>query len=117
MAGHNSLDPYVPPSTAFGASLLSGQNAIIGARNTGFVFSGFIDEASIWNKSLAPSEVSSIYSGGQPNDVRLLSFSSSLSSFYRMGDNDAHPLVFDNNGLTNGTMVNMTGASFVANVP
>lgn len=114
---NGTLDPFTPPSAAFAASILSGQNAIIGARNTAFYFSGGIDEVSVWDKSLASTEVLQVYGSGQPLDVRGLSFADSLVSFYRMGDGDLNPVVADAHGANNGTMVNMGAPSFVADVP
>ena len=45
----------------------------IGAKNGGNIFSGNIDEVSIFNLELSQSDVTSIYNGGVPNNLNDLS--------------------------------------------
>jgi hypothetical protein len=113
---NNVLDT-TPGSAAVSNSILSGQDAMLGARNTGFFYSGYMDEVGIWNKALSAAEVSAIYNSGAPNDIRLLASAGNLQNYYRMGDGDSYPTILDNQGTDNGNMVNMSASNFVTNVP
>ena len=76
---------YVPCYSGLRTSTDASVN--IGGFNPGSnqTFRGRMDEVSIWSKALSDADVTDIYNGGTPGD---LSLSSSLKSWYRMGDNN-----------------------------
>lgn len=107
-----------PASAAIGASILTGQNAILGARGgAGFFMSGFIDEVTMWGIGFNSAEVTALYNSGSPINPTNHSQAARLDSWYRMGDDDAYPTIADNAGAFDGTMTNMTAADFVNDVP
>ena len=92
---------------------LSGLKTIIGAGySSSFPFDGIIDEVSVFNSSLSPSDITAIYNSGVPTS---LSSYSSLVSWWRCGDGDTAPTLTDNKGSNNGTMTNFT--TFSTDVP
>ena len=88
---------YVPCYTGLRTEALATVN--IGGMNPGVnqTFRGKLDEVSIWTKALTDVDVADIYNGGTPVD---LSLSSSLKSWWRMGDN---------NGGTGTTVTDVKG--------
>ena len=76
---------YVPCYSGLRTSAAASVN--IGGFDPGSnqTFRGRMDEVSIWTKALTDADVTDIYNGGAPGD---LSLSSSLKSWWRMGDND-----------------------------
>ena len=78
-------------------------------------FEGGIDEVAIFSTALESSDVTTIYGSGVPSD---LSGFSSLTNWWRMGDNDTFPTLTDNgSGGNNGTMTNMTSGNIITDVP
>lgn len=106
-----------PSSFAIGASLYSGQNALLGIRNAAFPFSGYIDEVTFWNKSLTSTEVTELYNSGAPFSPQDHSALPYLEHWYRMGDDDTYNVITDNVGSVDGTMTNMTSDDFETVVP
>ena len=88
---------YVPCYSGLRTSAAASVN--IGGFNPGSnqTFRGKLDEVSIWSKALSDADVTDIYNGGTPGD---LSLSSSLKSWWRMGDN---------NGGTGTTVTDVMG--------
>lgn len=81
-------------------------------------YQGQIDDISIWNKSLTQSEVSAIYNNGSPTDLLQHSASANLVGYWKMGDGDTYPTVKDwSSSGNNGTMTNMSSASFTEETP
>lgn len=113
----NGTQAAAPGSTALSGSWLSGQQSLLGSRNGIFYYSGYMDEVSIWSKSLTQAEVVEAYNGGSPTDLSNHTASGNLVNYYRMGDLDAFPVIADSQGLYNGTCINMISANFVSNVP
>ena len=76
---------YVPCYSGLRTSAAATVN--IGGFNPGGnqTFRGKLDEVSIWSKALSDADVTAIYNSGTPGD---LSLSSSLLSWWRMGDNN-----------------------------
>ena len=82
---------------------------------------GQIDEVAIWRAALSSDALTQIYNSGVPTDlsedVGNYSSSSSLYSWWRMGDNDggSGSTVTDmGSGSNNGTV---NGATFSSNIP
>lgn len=114
----NAVVGDTPPSTPFSGTWANTANFTIGARNTSLNFSGNIDEVMVWNKALSQAEVTELYNGGTPFDPIDHSAFGNLLSYWRMGDGDTYPTIFDNDtGGADGTMTNMTAGSIVADVP
>ena len=81
---------------------------------TTWAFSGLIDEVSVYNTALSPSDATAIYNGGVPTD--LTSFAP--LGWFRMGDGSTFPTINDiGSGGSNGTMNNMSASNFVTDVP
>ncbi len=75
-------------------------------------FDGNIDEISVFNSELSQSDITSIYNGGEPNDISSLS----PLSWWRCGDGDTSPTLTDNgSGGNDGTMTNFS--TFSTDVP
>ena len=74
---------------------------------------GNIDEVSIWNSALSPTNVASIYNEGVPTDLTSLS----PNGWWRMGDGATFPTIPDEIGSNNGTMTNMVSGDIEADVP
>lgn len=113
----NNVVEDTPGSSAFSGTWLTGQTAMIGQRNGSFHWVGLIDEVSIWNKALSASEVNELYNAASPSDLNNHSAFGNLVNFYRMGDNDIFPIIYDNRGSVNGTCINMQSDDFVEDVP
>jgi len=100
---YNSSPPaYAPCYTGLRTESTATVN--IGGMNPGAnqTFRGRMDEVSMWTKALTDADVTDIYNGGTPGD---LSLSSSLLSWWRMGDNDGGTgtTVTDVQGVGDGT--------------
>jgi len=71
------------------AGFYNGALGTIGNNNTASSgFNGIIDEVSVWNSEITPSDVASIYNSGKPTDLSLLP--TPPLNWYRMGDNGAY---------------------------
>ena len=73
-----------------------------------------VDELAIW-ASDESANASAIYNSGTPFDLNTLT--SAPDHWWRMGDGDAFPTLTDSNGSLDATMVNMTSADIVSDVP
>jgi hypothetical protein len=93
---------YVPCYSGLRTSTAATVN--IGGFNPGGnqTFRGRMDEVSVWTKALTDADVTAIYNSGTPGD---LSLSSSLKSWWRMGDN---------NGGTGTTVTDVQGVATAA---
>jgi hypothetical protein len=112
-----ALSAVIPVSGGMVTTWLGSNNLEIG-RAVANYFSGNIDEVTLWNKALSDSEVLEIYNLGEPADPTLSSMSANLVNWYRMGDGDTFPNIFNNASIgENGTMINMVPGSFVLDVP
>lgn len=114
----NSVIGDTPASSSLTGTFANTANFTLGARNTAFPYSGHMDEVMVWNKALSQAEVTELYNGGTPFDPIDHSAYGNLLSYWRMGDGDTYPTIFDNDtGGADGTMTNMTAGSIVADVP
>ena len=97
---------------------VNGSSFIIGSTGSAEYFAGSLDEISIYNKTLSASEVSAMYSGGSTVDLSILSSSSNLIGWWRMGDNDTYPNLLDRSISKNhGVMTNMISGSIQSDIP
>ena len=93
-------------------------NLNIGARDGSNNFmDGFIDEPAIFFTELTSGEVLEIFNSDLPNNLANHSQGGTLISWWRMGDGDTFPILFDNVGVNNGTMTNMEAGDIIANTP
>ncbi len=96
------------------------ENVIGGGPNATFnYFDGHIDELSIWSANIPSSSVGMLRSVGSPADLDLHpNYSSSLASWWRMGDGDTFPQITDHSTSSNNLiMYNMTAGAFTSDVP
>ena len=73
-----------------------------------------LDEVALWASDQS-ANVASIYNGGAPFDLSTLG--TPPDHWWRMGDGDTFPALQDNVGALDFTMVNMTAASIINDVP
>ena len=69
------------------AALGSTAPATIGISSNGtqYPWNGYLNNASVWDKELSSADVSEIYNGGLPNNLRSHSSTGNLLSWYPMG--------------------------------
>ena len=95
-----------------------GQNFRIGRWNTSQYLRNNckVDEIAVWDSDESAS-ASDIYNGGVPKDFSLLT--TEPKHWWRMGDGDTFPFLFDTGTEANCTFVmqNMTSADIVNDVP
>ena len=103
-----SLAPMTTPVT--GANLLI-------ARNGDTYFEGLIDEVALFNATLGPADVLTVYNGGAPTDLTATPLNASLINWWRNGDGDFFPIFTDNKGSSDITMTNMVPADIVSDAP
>jgi hypothetical protein len=86
----------------------SGQNQYLRGVN--------LDELAIWSSDESLN-IADIYNSGTPSDLSLLT--SSPVHWWRMGDGDTFPFLFDSGSAANCIfqMLNMTSADIVNDVP
>jgi hypothetical protein len=84
------------------------------ANNASGVTNGYIDEVSVWNTVLTPTQITNIYNAGLPSD--LTGFSN-LVNWYRMGETDTWPVLNDSKSGQLLTMQNMSPSSFTNVTP
>lgn len=94
------------------------QNFRIGRFNNGQSLrnNSRIDELAIWSSDEC-ANIATIYNNGSPRDLSLIS--SVPVHWWRMGDGDTFPFLFDSGSAANCTfqMLNMTSANIVNDVP
>lgn len=89
------------------ATIDNTQPFLIGARGSGsdLNFTGFIDDASVFDVELTSSQVDEIYNSGAPSDLRLSSINGSMVGYWRMGDGATFSTIPDDSSNSNdGTM-------------
>ena len=109
-------------ATISGTFIGSFTTAAIGNNaQSGNYWLGNIDEVTLFNKELSPSEVTTLYNDGLPYTVAA---DSGLIGWWRMGDGGivgdpiaTFPTILDETGNNDGTMTNMTSTDFQADVP
>lgn len=106
-----------PTSQSLAGTLLVNQTSMLARRNTAFEYPGNIDEFTVWDTALSPAHITELYNAGSPTDPTTHSQSGNLVNYYTMGDGDTFPVIGDNVGTDDGTMINMTASDIVADVP
>ncbi len=81
-------------------------------------FDGSLDDAAVYNKELSAAEVSTIFNGGRPPDLRTTGPTVNLVGYWRMGDDATFPAIPDDSTNSNdGTMTNMESGDIVDDAP
>lgn len=80
-------------------------------------FDGLIDEAAIYNTSLDTAKVQEIYNLGVPNNLKALTSSAGLISWWRMGDDFSGGTQPDFEGSNDGDGINMNNSNRSTDVP
>lgn len=95
---------------------LSGQNLRIGRyNNSGYMRNGcLVDEVAVWDSDQS-SNIAAIYNSATPHDLSALG--TPPTHWWRMGDGDTYPVIFDNVASAHFLMYNMTAADIVNDVP
>lgn len=106
-----------PSSGTLTNTLLTSESATFGRRNAGFYFSGNLDEMAFFDKALSAAEVTELYNSGTPANIATSSVAGNLTNYWRMGDVDTHPTIYDQAGTVDLTMFNMSAADFESDVP
>jgi hypothetical protein len=75
-------------------------------------YDGLVNNVAFWNSDQTANR-NTIYGNGSPRDLSELS----PLLWYRMGENDIYPTISDNAGSNDATMVSMSAANFVNDVP
>jgi hypothetical protein len=101
---------------------IGGSPSTGGASWTAKYFPGHINDVAVWNDVLTAGEITAIYNGGDPTDLRVDSgdyaSSSNLAGYWWMGDGDTFATITDHSDDGNdGTMTNMTSGDIVSDVP
>jgi hypothetical protein len=107
----------LPSSGVVSGSWLYNQPFLIGARDSSLYFTGNIDEITVWDKELSDAEVTELYNGGTVINATTHSAAANLVSYYRCGEGDSYPVIFDTKNTDNLTMINMTSDNFEEDVP
>lgn len=95
----------------------------IGASSSGGTprFQGFVDEVSFWNVELTDAACTELYNKNGKVDLKSntgnYTQSTSLISWWRMGDSLSYPTIPDQKSSNNGTLLNGVPGSFVKEVP
>jgi len=83
----------------------------IGSYGTSAFFPNNIDELAVYDSVIS---IGDVWDGsGSPTDLT----NTSPVHWWRMGDNDTYPTIYDNAGSNDGTMQGMTSANIVSDVP
>ena len=85
---------------------------------TGKWLEGNMDEVTVYAASLSAAEVLDLHNGGTPTDPSKLPTAGNVVGWWKMGDGDTFPTIFDHGPFSyDGTMTNMEAGDFVADTP
>jgi len=83
----NVVQSVTVVTNTLSGSIATTTPAQIGARDgSTILFNGYIDDVAVYNKELTSGEVSTIYNGGQPNDLRTNGPDGYLAGYWLMGE-------------------------------
>jgi hypothetical protein len=88
---------------ATGTTLEIGRN---NALENGY-YAGLLDEIAFYSRALGPAEVRDLEASGAPGDLKLAGTAAALSHWWRLGESDVPPTLFDSAGTLDATMVQM----------
>ena len=78
---------------------------------------GNIDETSVWDVVLTPSEITELYNSGTPLDLNTHTQFANLLSWWRLGEQLAVTTMPDQVGSNDGTLINMDSTNRDTNLP
>ena len=111
-------NPQGIPTTPVGFGAVSDVKLMTRGDATSAFETGLQDEVSIWrNVDLSPAQVVELYNGGTPYNLVNHSAYLNLDAWWRMGDGDVFPVLSDNKGSFDATMVNMEPGDIITDVP
>ena len=108
------LQSAVDPTSNTSNARIGGTGNIAGWVNRWWL--GNLDEIALWNKELTSVEVTEILNIDRPNNLSAHSAAANIVPWWRMGDNNNFPIIKDNRGNLDGTMINMEAGDFQADV-
>lgn len=116
---NGSLAPSTIGADTLTTTFANSISFTLGANSlAGFFYAGLMDEVTVWNSALSAGNINTLYDGGAPNNPTFNPASSSLVSWWRMGDSpDTFSTLVDQVGTNNGTTVNITAGDLSSNVP
>ena len=93
--------------------------AIGGGVTGASLYSGLIDEYSVFNKELNQGEVDELYNLGEPSNLRELSFLTDILTWYRFGDVNQKKPAMENQVNSNEAvvMISYNNSFYVGDVP
>lgn len=111
----------VPQATSIVTNTLGGNSILntdpfqVAVRSSGtWPLTGSLDEVSVYDKVLTGGEVTTIYNSSEPPDLTSVGPTGNLVGWWRMGESDIFPTIYDRSVNSNdGTMVNMEPSDFV----
>ena len=109
--------PITVGSSSMPYSLLDPIGYYVARSRTGEYFEGLLDEASIWVADLNAAQVTELYNGGLPTDLREHSAAADLRAWLRFGEADETPVIHDVYGTMDVTTSGMDDSNFVTDVP
>jgi len=109
--------PIVVGSASMPYSLLDPMGYYVGRGRVGEYFEGLMDEGSLWVSDLTAAQVTELYNGGLPDDLRDHSASDELRAWWRFGESDETPTIHDVFGTMDLTTSGMDDSNFVSDVP
>ncbi len=113
----------IPASAGLTGSWLSGQAFELFRRTNGFYSKGNHYGLSVWDKTLTQTEVTELYNGGTPMNLKGHSAVSNLKGFNKLGDNpfddatSSTGILKDEIGTNHGTPINMENGDIVEDSP
>lgn len=104
-------------SNNLSATMKASAPFLLGARAWGNYFPGRICQAAVWAKEFSAAEVTTLYNGGVPFDLRDESNWSVNRAWWWCGDRDENPNIHERKNDLDGTMLNMGAANIIADSP
>lgn len=83
-----------------------------GSRDGTFYFSGNLNQISVWNKALSPTEVTELFNSGAPGNLNSHSAIANLLSWWFLNTGISFPTEVDVIGDVNGTLTNMDAENY-----
>jgi hypothetical protein len=109
--------PVTVGSSSLFYSLTDSQGWYLARGKDGDYYTGNLDGLTLWVVALSAGEVAELYNGGTPLDPRLHTQAAELRSWWRCGEADVSPDLYDAFNVVNGTMVNMDDSNFSTDAP
>lgn len=106
----DALDSNSPASSNSLGDFTNTDPLEIGRRNSGFYYSGNMNNVCFWDKELSLTEVEEIYNSGTPGDLDDHADAANRLSWWYFNNGDNFPTEVDQVGSVNGTLNNWPDA-------